>query len=262
MTSINNHPTTGSTPATAIILAAGVGRRLDGWEGPKVLLEFAGKTLLERHLAALHENGVTDVFLTVGHMADAIEVALEKISLPVRVRLVMNEHYREGSIVSLAAQGQIMRSGQSVLLMDGDVLYDQEILRRLISAEDGNILLLDRNIEPGDEPVKICVRGDAIVDFRKVPEGIPYDWHGESVGFFRFSAAMAANLADRCEVLIDDGHRGIEYEEAIRHLIMEMPSEFGFIDISSFAWTEIDFGSDVAKAQSEVLPLIEGKNNG
>ncbi len=50
-----------------------------------------------------------------------------------------------------------------------DVLYDERLMARLLDSALPDCLLLDREIEPGDEPVKLCVRDGRIVDFRKRP---------------------------------------------------------------------------------------------
>jgi choline kinase len=117
------------------------------------------------------------------------------------------------------------------------------------------VMLVDRNIEPGDEPVKICFRGDTIVDFRKRPEHA-HDWHGESVGFFRFSPAMALALADRCDAHEGSGKPLPEYEEAIRDLILRDPKPFQACDVSDLPWTEIDFPEDLARARQVILPKL------
>jgi choline kinase len=120
-----------------------------------------------------------------------------------------------------------------------------------------NCLLLDRDIEPGDEPVKLCVKEGRIVDFDKRPS-LPYEWHGESVGFFRFSAATAAELADRSEEYVASGRRAREHEEPIRDMIIASnPDRFGFEDISGLPWTEIDFPEDVVKARALFSELVE-----
>jgi choline kinase len=248
----------GSRSVSAIILAAGVGRRLgvaDG--GPKILLEFGGKSLLQRHIEALHANGVTDIALTVGHQADAIRAALKRLDYNASVACIENPRYREGSLVSLWAQRDRLESGSDIVLMDGDVLYGVPMIGRLLAAANENVLLVDRQIEPGDEPVKICFRNGQIVDFRKKPDQ-PHEWHGESVGFFRFSAAMAAALAARCGAYVDAGRTNVEYEEAIRDLILIEPERFGAEDISDLPWTEIDFDADVMRARNEILPQLEG----
>ena len=244
-----------SSLPSAIVLAAGVGRRL-GHAVPKVLLEFGGKSLLERHLAALHANNVRNVAVTVGHRLDLIHAELRRLGVLDRVVLVENPRYREGSVVSLAVQRAQLAAGKPVLLMDGDVLYDSRMLARLLQAATENVLLFDQAIEPGDEPVKICLRGEVIVDFDKVPKHA-HDRHGESVGFFRFSASMAMALAERATAYVEGGHASAEYEAAIRDLIVAHPSRFGFQDISDLPWTEIDFEADVARARQEILPRLQ-----
>lgn len=253
-----NLPAIKTKSTAAIILAAGVGRRLGdaATNKPKVLLEFGGKTLLEQHLAALHANGVTDVSITVGYEGDMIRNVVSRLGFDGRIRFVENPRYREGSLVSLWTQQAVLTSGATILMMDGDVLYNKCMIGRLLAGPAENVLLVDRVIEPGDEPVKICFRDDVIVDFRKRPEHA-HDWHGESVGFFRFSPAMASALAARCAWYVDQGKTNVEYEEAIRDLILEQPNRFGAEDISDLPWTEIDFDVDVARARNEILPRLE-----
>jgi choline kinase len=247
--------TSSSSQPRAIILAAGVGRRL-GNEAPKVLLEFEGKTLLERHLAALRANGVGDIAVTVGHRGDLIHAELSRLGALGRVALVENPRYREGSVVSLAVQRPRLAAGRPVLLMDGDVLYDSRMIARLLQAAPENVLLFDQIIEPGEEPVKVCLRGEVIVDFAKLPEHA-HDRHGESVGFFRFSAGMATALAERAAAYVEGGRASAEYEAAIRDLILAHPDRFGYEDISDLPWTEIDFEADVVRARAEILPRLQ-----
>jgi choline kinase len=250
----NDHSSAANRRPAAIILAAGVGRRL-GSKDPKVLLRFGGRTLLERHIITLHAEGVTDIALTVGHETDLVRGELRRLQLLDRVALIENPRYREGSIVSLWAQQAWLTAGREALLMDGDVLYDHRMIARLLAAAPENVLLLDRAIEPGDEPVKICISGNRIVDFAKRPVEA-HDWHGESVGFFRFSAAMAAVLAARADAYMREGSADLEYEAVIRDLILAHPDRFGCEDISDLPWTEIDFPEDVVRARHAVLPRL------
>ena len=250
-------PDTSKTPV-AVILAAGVGRRLGEDAGPhKILLTFGGRTLLERHLRALADVGVEDVWITIGHSGDAIRREVAQLGRYV-VHFAENPRYREGSLVSLWEQRERLRSGRPVLLMDGDVLYDPAMLGRLLESDAENALLVDRELEPGDEPVKVCFdAAGRICDVRKTPER-PGVRHGESVGFFRFSSKGAAELADRCDAYVQAGRTELEYEEAIRDMILSHPKRFGAEDVTDLAWTEIDFDVDVAKARDDVLPKLAG----
>jgi len=246
--------------ARACILAAGIGNRLGDLQDkpPKALLEFSGKSLLARHLENLARIGVDSVAIGTGYRADDLRAEALAASFPGDITFVHNPDYTEGSVITMAVLGDAMMSaGGPVILMDADVLYDPRIMVRLANSAHANCLLVDREFEEGDEPVKICVRGDTdLVDFRKIVE-TQFDWCGESVGFFKWSPAMAGNLIDRAEAYIARGDREAPYEEVIRDAILATPQEFGFEDITSNPWVEIDFSEDVAKANSEILPLID-----
>jgi choline kinase len=245
----------------ALILAAGVGRRLcektpEHLQKPKALLEFGGKSLLARHVEILRGAGITSITVIIGFAADSVRAALAELLDGPPVSVVVNPDFREGSVVSLAAGRDVLRTGDPVILMDADVLYDHRLMARLVDSALPNCLLLDRDIEPGDEPVKLCVKEGRIVDFDKRPS-LPYEWHGESVGFFRFSAATAAELADRTEEYVASGRRAKEHEEPIRDMIIASnPDRFGFEDISGLPWTEIDFPEDVVKARALFSELV------
>lgn len=242
----------------AVVLAAGVGRRLGAaHDGPKMLLRFGGRTLLDRRLATLTACRVDEVFITVGYEAEAIRDEVARLDPPLAVHFVDNPDYRQGSVVSLAVQREALTYGRPVLVMDGDVLHDARMVARLFEGEAEGTLLVDPELEPGDEPVKVCFRGTRIVDFRKVPEDAG-ERHGESVGFFRFEPALAADLARRCDERLAAGDHALEYEEAIRDLILRHPARFGAVDVGDLPWTEIDFKADVAKAEASVLPQLLG----
>ncbi len=244
--------TAGRGPVRALMLAAGVGRRLSpAHAGPKVLLGLEGRSLLARHLDALEACGVSDVTIVVGHEAGALCAALP----PGRASVLHNPDFREGSVVSLWAGRSVLEAGAPVLLMDADVLYDRRVLQRLLASPHPDCMLLDREMEPGDEPVKLCVRGEReIVDFRKRPE-VAHDWHGESVGFFLLSPATAAELARRADEYVRGGRRHMEYEEPLRDMILQHPGRFAFEDVTGLPWTEIDFPEDVRKAHA-LLPEL------
>ncbi|MEM7255205.1 MAG: phosphocholine cytidylyltransferase family protein [Pseudomonadota bacterium] len=242
----------------AVMLAAGVGSRLgDATERPKCLLAFEGKTLLARHIERLHALGISELVIAVGFQADVVEAAVAALRTPMPVRFVRNPDYREGNIVTLWHVREAFEGESEFLLMDADVLYDRRILSRLVTSSHANCMLLDRDYEPGDEPVKICLRDGAIVEFRKIPDaGVQYTEHGESVGFFKLDAEGAAALLRRTEGYIERGARETPYEDAIRDLILSNDVRFGVEDITGLGWIEIDFAEDIARANT-LLPTIE-----
>lgn len=243
----------------AIILAAGVGRRLAPVHtGPKALLEFAGESLLARHLRHLAGAGVGPVTVCVGHERERVETHLAHVPHAGQVTTVYNPDYRRGSVLSLWSVREHLAGEEPVLLMDADVLYGPALLRRLVQSTRANCFLLDRDFQPGEEPVKLCIAGGRLIEFRKqLAPDLACDYCGESVGFFRFEPAMAARLAARTELYREGGWFEAPYEEAIRDLLLESPEGFGFEDVTGMPWIEIDFPEDVVRARRRILPAID-----
>ena len=88
---------------TAIVLAAGVGKRLLAASGgrPKCLIEIGGRSLLARLLAGLAAAGVRDAVVVTGFGAAAVEKAVAGLASDIRVRCLVNPRYAEGAILSL-----------------------------------------------------------------------------------------------------------------------------------------------------------------
>ena len=170
-----------------------------------------------------------------------------------------NEDFLQGNSVTLWKMRDQLCCGEPVLLMDGDVLYDDRSLGCLLDSRHEDCLLLDRDFTPGEEPVKIAVRNNVIVDFGK-KIGTEFDFCGESVGFFWLSASMAKAIIARIQSYLEQGHRDIPYEDAIRD-VMGAPSGngFSFEDITGLPWIEIDYTSDIERANSVILPSIRKK---
>lgn len=242
----------------ALLLAAGVGRRLSAaHEQPKCLLQIAGRSLLEQHIENLNQLGVERIGLCLGYQSEQIVEALATIESEASLLIHYNPLFRQGSVVSLWCLRQLLNGGNSVLLMDADVLYSAQILARLVKSPQPNCYLIDRDFEPGDEPVKICLRQQRIVEFRKqLAADLDYDTIGESVGFFKFDAPTAALLAQMCAQTIASGLGDLPHEEVLRALALDGNTDIGIEDVSGLPWIEIDFPQDITKAQEQILPRI------
>jgi choline kinase len=242
----------------AIILAAGIGNRLSNLSGnrPKSLLEFEGKSLLKRHIEILLANQIDEVTIVTGYKSEMIMNHLEDSDM--LINYIYNDRYTEGSIISLACAHEMLFNEPEFILMDADVLYDQEMIRRLVKTEIKNCLLLDRNFAAGDEPVKICIdKNGAINEFRKqISDDLEYDVQGESVGFFKFTKLIGGSLLGRIDDYLAKGENNTPYEEAIRDLLLTYPEQFGYEDVTDVPWIEIDFPEDIERAKNDILPKL------
>jgi choline kinase len=245
----------------AIILAAGLGLRLQQPEGgqfPKCLLRFDGITLLERHLQMLEAAGVTEVVLALGFQPETVEAELQRINWPHKVEIMLNPRFDLGSVLTVHTVADALTRGGDVLLMDADVLYDERILAPLVAGESANRLLIDRDFETGDEPVKLCLKDGVPVELRKqVAANLQYDTIGESVGFFRLKEEAARRFAAIVAGYIDSNRANLPHEEAVRDLLLEQSHQFETADVTGAPWIEIDFPNDVARASAEILPVLQ-----
>jgi choline kinase len=246
----------------AIILAAGRGLRLqqaDERQMPKCLLQFGGMSLLERHLRILRNAGVDEIVLALGYRHERVEAELERLSWQPRPEIVLNPRFELGSVLTVQTAAEALTRGGDVLLMDADVLYDERIAAALVAGQrPANRVLIDRDFEAGDEPVKLCVSSGVPVELRKqLASDLKYDTIGESVGFFRFDQAGARRLAALVAGYIDRDCGHMPHEEAVRDLLLERSQIFEVADVTGAPWIEIDFPTDVVRAAHEVLPQLQ-----
>ena len=246
----------------AIILAAGRGLRLQQPEDrqlPKCLLRFGGRSLLERHLVLLRSAGIEDIALAVGFRRELVEEELRRLDWRPRPDLVENARFDLGSVLTVHTVAEAMTRGGDVLLMDADVLYDARIAAALVAgAGPVNRVLIDRDFEPGDEPVKVCVQAGVPIELRKkLADDLKFDTIGESIGFFRFDAAGARRLATLVAGYVSSDRSNMPHEEAVRDLILERSQVIEISDVTGAPWIEIDFPTDVVRAAQEVLPLLQ-----
>jgi choline kinase len=246
----------------AIILAAGRGMRLKQAaeeQVPKCLLRFDGVTLLERHLRLLKAAGVDEVVLALGWRHELVEAELDRLEWRPRPQIVLNPRYELGSVLTVHTAAEALTRGGDVLLMDADVLYHDRIMAALVAGQKPvNRVLIDRDFEAGDEPVKVCVRAGVPIELRKqLAPDLEYDSIGESVGFFRFDTAGARRLAAIVADYVGSERSHLPHEEAVRDLLREGSQVVEVADVTGSPWIEIDFPDDVSRAAQEVLPQLE-----
>jgi choline kinase len=240
----------------AVILVAGVARRLAPLTDKthKALLPVGGRPVLARMLEALESVGIEQTTLVVGHCADQVRRAAGEKVGRMAVRYVHNPEYPRGSVLSLHTARQCLR--EPTLVMDADVLFPREFLRRLLATPSPSALLIDRGFQDTGEEVKVYTRGDRVIALGKkvVPEA--WDAVGEGVGFFKCGAEAAPEMVRFLGKVVDDTSGLGEWEDAIHHLVAHR--HVGWVDVTGLPWTEIDFVEDLRRAESDVLPRVVG----
>ncbi len=242
----------------AVILAAGVGRRLQSvTQGkPKCLMEIGGRSLLSRHIEYLTQLGISQVVLVVGFAQEAIREAVAAESHHVPIQWVVNEQFERGSITSLWAAREEMDA--DVVLMDADVLYASEILTRLVRSTQASALLMDETVKQESEECMVAARGGRVLSLSKV---LPAEFEeaGEGVGFLKVQRHDIPSLLRSVQACIDADRLDMEYEDALATFFRDV--SVGYEKIGGLPWIEIDFPEDIQRARSHVLPAIQAIEN-
>jgi choline kinase len=215
------------------------------------LIELGGKSLMARHLDVLASLGIKETTIVVGYKQEMIRAAVGQAYAGVELRYLVNEQYQRGSIGSLwAARHELDRDA---IIMDADVLYHREVMRRLVQSTAPNALLMDESVKQQTEECMVVVRGGRVVALtKKMPSS--YDLAGEGVGFLKVQGADTGTLVASLQRCVERGLLDMEYEDALLDFFAD--AKVGFERIGGLPWIEIDFPEDVARAERDILPKL------
>lgn len=241
---------------TAVILAAGIGRRL--WpltaDRPKCLLPLpvAGGCTLNRLVWALELAGVDRLVCVVGYLRGEIARALEALDSDVQIQVVVNEHYQHGSVYSLYTAREHL--DDEVLIVDADVLFPLPLVSRLIECELPNAFLLDPSVVSTGEEMLLMARGGRVWSIGR--EIDPGDWDvvGESLGLLKLDRHAAGLLKKSLVAIVERSLPLGDHEVAYRPILAE--HHVGFLSVAGEPWTEIDTPDDLMMAAKSVAPRI------
>jgi molybdenum cofactor cytidylyltransferase len=115
---------------SAVVLAAGMSSRMHGRN--KLLMPWAGKTVIAYAVENLMQARVQQVVVVLGFAADKIQAEIRESE----VCFVMNQDYAQGMSTSIVAGVQaVSENAQAILISLGDMpLVNASDLNRLISA--------------------------------------------------------------------------------------------------------------------------------
>ena len=236
----------------AIILAAGQGSRLGHLtdDRPKCLIEFGGRSLLDRQLDALVANGIEEAVIVTGFRDDQIEAALAARTGGPRVRTFFNPFFKVAdNLGSLyLVRGELTGD---CLVWNGDTLVSDALMARVVGNGDrqGICVTIDRKNAYDDDDMKVVAGEDGRL--RAIGKRIKDGVNAESIGLLAFRRGGAERFAQA----IDRAMRTAEgttiwYLRVIHHLAQE--SDVWTLDISGEEWGEVDFPEDVAPAEKMV----------
>ncbi len=221
-----------------VVLAAGMGTRL-GRPLPKPLTPLDdGRTIIAQQLDNVREVFGADarVVIVVGFKLEAIMEAVPD------VLFAYNTDYSETNTSKSLLKALQNSVDGPVIWMNGDVVFDPEVLRRLepFLADDRSAIAVN-TAATAEEEVKYTVdeRGAVRELSKKVQNAL-----GESVGINLIAGKDKAALITR----LDECDEQDYFERGIELAIAQDGVEVTPVDISDLFAVEVDFAEDLERA--------------
>ena len=235
----------------AIILSAGQGSRLGHLvdDRPKCLIDFGGRTLLDRQLDTLAANGVEEAVVVTGFHDELVDAAIAARAGGPTVRTVFNPFYKVADNTGSLFMAREELAGDC-LVWNGDTLVSSALMARVVgNSQRGICVTIDRKEAYDDDDMKVIV-GDG-GRLRAIGKRISDGVNGESIGLLAFRGGGAERFREAIERAMRTSEgTTIWYLRVIHHLAQN--GEVGTLDIQGEEWGEVDFPPDVEAARALV----------
>jgi choline kinase len=231
------------TQPQVTILAAGMGTRLGRpFPKPLTLLED-GRTILAQQLENIYEayGADTKVQIVVGFKLDLILEAAPDVSF------VYNERYDQTNTNRSLLKALRTSSAGPVVWMNGDVVFDPAILKRMQANIDADQTVIAVNTSAvSEEEVKYTVTADGMVNelSKTVVNGL-----GEAVGINLIAAKDKVKLINWLAQCDDQDY----FERGIELAIEKDGLKVLPVDISDLFAVEVDFEADLERANKRIV---------
>ncbi|HUZ59101.1 MAG TPA: 2OG-Fe(II) oxygenase [Hanamia sp.] len=170
----------------AVILAAGIASRLRPLtdDMPKCLLKVGEKNILELTIDNIIANNIDEVIIVTGYLQEKIKLFVSNNYPGLNVTYIYNELYEStNNIYSLWLANESL-TGEEMLLMDSDIIFDKEIITKLLASEYESCLALKRH-DVQDEEIKVKAdENGRVLEIGKTVK--LQDAIGESIGIEKF----------------------------------------------------------------------------
>jgi choline kinase len=236
----------------AIVLNAGYGGRLrlvtNGL--PKCLLPVdADHSVLEMQLRTLARCGIRHVTIMIGYEAEKIEhfLATHPIA-PLTVQTRYNPFFATTN-TAVTCWLAIRDMTEDFVLVNGDTLFDAEILHRLLAAPEAPLVMaIDQkpSYDADDMKVMLTTGGQLKAVGKSFPES---KIDGESIGLMAFRADGVAAFRSALEMTVRDPEAlRLWYHDVISLMASTVP--VNTILINGLWWREIDTPEDLAEVRA------------
>lgn len=234
----------------ALLLNSGVGRRMGELtrDRPKCLVEVKnGETILYRQIRALLKCGIRDVIVTTGPHAYLIMNYLNNHWSGAKIQYVHNSMYASTNYIYsvLLAKNYV---DEDLILMHGDLVFDDEVLEKLIASKHSNAVILNRGAKLPEKDFKGRLQ-DGLV--KEVSVHIFGQGCFPLMPMYKLSLSTFGKWIEEMEVFREQGRLDVYAEDALNNIIGDLDLYPVFIENTELCM-EIDDVYDLNQARDRL----------
>ena len=242
-----------------LILSAGMGTRLDPVTRtrPKCMVRVAGKPIMEYQLDSLRLAGVKDCTIVVGYKADSVRGYFGSDYRGVNISYVENTVYAQtNNLYSLwLAKAEL---NDDVLLIEGDLVFDDRLVRKLVRMDELNVAVVDRFRSHMDGTLILASGGVVDSMVLKADQGPRFDYGPalKTVNIYRLSReSLMEAIVPEMEAFLAKGRTDQYYEAVFSSLIGSGRMNMAVMSTGNSKWAEIDTIGDLRDAHTMFDPI-------
>jgi choline kinase len=232
----------------AIILSAGQGSRLGHLvdDRPKCLIDFNGRTLLDRQLDSLEANGVDEAVVVTGFHDELVGRAIAARSGGPSVRTIFNPFFKVADNTGSLFMARDELAGDC-LVWNGDTLVSRALMKRVVENDRSGICVtIDRKPSYDDDDMKVVETEGRL---KAIGKRLPKGYNAESIGLLAFRGGGAERFREAIEAAMRTPEgTTIWYLRVINQIAQS--SDVWTLDIEGEEWGEVDFPPDVEAARA------------
>lgn len=238
----------------AIILAAGMGSRLGEYtkENTKAMVKVNNKTLIERNLDILNNNGIQEAIIVVGYKREGLINYLGSSYKSINIKYIVNSEYdKTNNIYSLYLAKE--EFDDDILLLESDIIFEDKIIKDLLEDENETLVLVDKYQSFMDGTVVTLDENNNIKEFINKDQ-FNYeltDSYYKTVNIYKFSKEFLNNkYLPYLEAYIKSEGMNEYYEQVLKVISSLRSTKLMAKVIDNEKWYEIDDAQDLDIAET------------
>jgi len=240
----------------AIILAAGYGNRMQPLtkNTHKTLLKINGVPIISKIIDGLIENDVTDIIVGTGYKAKQLITYLKDNYKNVSFTFINNPRYREtNNIYSLALIFESININDDILLIESDLIYEKNVIKKIINSEYLNAALVDK-YKSGMDGTVVTISDDNVITNIIPPHlqdsNFNFSNKYKTLNIYKFSERFCNKIFKKLLTYYSRIINDNSYYELVLGVLIYMQSEkINAILINNEKWAEVDDPNDLNVAE-------------